>query len=384
MAIRVHDPDALHWRRMGDIPMGSMRSYIDASELEGYICFHEAGTATSMQLMELRLNPNTCIAPHSHDEDEIYFVAEGSLNWEDRSLVAGGSIFLPARVTYSFRTGPEATRLLNFRARADHSFNPAQASDQNARVRDQFSQQAPDYAKLIAAQGAQPRADPLIELMDPQPGDRVLDVGCGSGQLAVTVAPRVAKVVGIDLTPAMLDEARSHAAAAGVENVHWELADSVSLPVDDASFDIVVSRSMLHHAADPARTLAEMRRACTPGGRIIVSDLSPDPAKSAAFDAIELLRDPSHKHALTLGELQALGRELGLVETVVRSSATSLPLESVLATSFPAEGMLDHVRALLGRDAAAGTNALGMTPELREGQLWVTYPMMTIGWKTDG
>jgi mannose-6-phosphate isomerase-like protein (cupin superfamily) len=127
MAIRVHDPDALEWRRMGDIPLGWMRDHIDLTELEGRLCFHEAGTTTSMQLMELRLNPNTRIAPHSHDEDEIYFVAEGSLTWEDRSLAAGGSIFIPAGVTYSFRTGAVSTRLLNFRGHADHSFNPVKA-----------------------------------------------------------------------------------------------------------------------------------------------------------------------------------------------------------------------------------------------------------------
>lgn len=253
-------------------------------------------------------------------------------------------------------------------------------SDQNERVRDQFTRQAAPYAALINTQ-QQSHVDPMITLMEPQPAHRILDVGCGSGQFAVTVASLVKEVVGVDLTLAMIDQARAGAAAAGINNIRWEVADSLSLPVEDAGFDIVVSRSMFHHAADPAATLAEMHRACAPGGRIFVSDLSPDSARSPAFDAIELIRDPSHKRALTLKELRILGRNQGLTEITKRTGMTSLPLEAVLATSFPPPGMLDHVRSLLRRDAASGQDIFGLRAEDREGTLWVTYPTMIIGWQ---
>lgn len=125
MSMRVHHPDQLAWRRIGDIPMGWMRDHIDATELDGQLSFHEGGDEQSMQLMEMRLHPHTLIAPHAHDEDEIFYVAEGALHWQDKTLEAGGSIYIPAGVTYSFRTGEAPARLLNFRARADHSFRPA-------------------------------------------------------------------------------------------------------------------------------------------------------------------------------------------------------------------------------------------------------------------
>lgn len=124
MTMRVHHPDDLNWRKIGDIPMGWMRDHIDATELEGHLAFHEPGDAETPQLMEMRLEPDTLIAPHSHDDSEIFYVAEGELRWRDKVLAAGGSIFIPAGMTYSFHTGPEGARLLNFRARADHSFNP--------------------------------------------------------------------------------------------------------------------------------------------------------------------------------------------------------------------------------------------------------------------
>ena len=125
MSIRVHHPDQLSWRKIGDIPMGWMREHIDPTELEGHLSFHEPGDDSAMQLMEMRLNPNTLIAPHAHDHDEIFYVAEGSLHWGDKVLATGGSMYIPAGTTYSFRTGDAPARLLNFRATADHSFRPA-------------------------------------------------------------------------------------------------------------------------------------------------------------------------------------------------------------------------------------------------------------------
>jgi len=125
MTIRVHQPEQLKWRKMGDIEMGWMRQHIDPTELEGHLSFHEVGNETVMQLMEMRLNPDTLIAPHAHDDDEIYFIVDGSLHWGDKAVAAGGSLYIPAGTNYSFRTGPLPARLLIFRARADVSFRPA-------------------------------------------------------------------------------------------------------------------------------------------------------------------------------------------------------------------------------------------------------------------
>lgn len=125
MSMRVHHEADLEWRRIGDIQMGWMREHIDATELEGRLSFHEPGGEPGLQLMEMRLNPATLIAPHAHDHDEIFYIVEGSLHLGDRQLTAGGSLFVPAGMTYSFRTGKVPARLLNFRATADHSFHPA-------------------------------------------------------------------------------------------------------------------------------------------------------------------------------------------------------------------------------------------------------------------
>jgi len=125
MAFRVHRPETLAWRRIGDIEMGAMRDHIDPTELEGHLAFHEAGDAETPQLLEMRLDPHTLIAPHSHELGEIIYVVEGSLHWGDHALAAGGSMFIPARMPYAFHAGDAGVRLLNIRARDDHSFIPA-------------------------------------------------------------------------------------------------------------------------------------------------------------------------------------------------------------------------------------------------------------------
>jgi quercetin dioxygenase-like cupin family protein len=127
MAFRVHRPETLVFRKIGDIDMGWMRDHIDPTELEGHLAFHEAGDAETPQLMEMRLKPQTLITPHSHAMGEIIYVVEGSLHWGDHVLAQGGSMFIPADTPYSFRAGDEGVRLLNIRAREDHSFTPAPA-----------------------------------------------------------------------------------------------------------------------------------------------------------------------------------------------------------------------------------------------------------------
>jgi ubiquinone/menaquinone biosynthesis C-methylase UbiE len=256
------------------------------------------------------------------------------------------------------------------------------AGDHNARVLDQFGQQAQAYAALVGSMGQRaPALEAFLEITRPGPTDRVLDVGCGSGQRALALAPLVAQVTGFDLTPEMLDQARAAQRAAGVGNVAWAQGDAAALPFAAGAFTLVMSQAAFHHAADPAAMLAEMARVCASGGRIAVNDLTPAPEKAAAFDAIEILRDPSHGHALTLVELRALGADLGLEEVAVRAQATELPIAPVLAASRPPAGLIERVAELYARDAASGADALGMGARLKAGEVWATYPMSLVVWR---
>ena len=252
--------------------------------------------------------------------------------------------------------------------------------DQNARVLDQFGKQASAYAALVQSAGDS-SLEPLLSALRPLPTERMLDVGCGSGRFAVRMAPLVAQVIGVDLTEAMLEQARRLQAGAGVANVTWQQCDVTQLPFADGDFDIVSSQAMLHHVASPAAVISEMRRVCKPDGRIVVIDMTPRPEKAAALNAIELLRDPSHARAMTNAELRAIGADLGLAEVATRQYESRIALELVLKTSFPDAGMLDRIRSLYRLDAESGSDSLGLGARLEGDQITVGYPMTMVVWR---
>ncbi len=107
-----------------------------------------------------------------------------------------------------------------------------------------------------------------------QPGQRLLDVGCGPGTITADLAAVVAPggVVAIDAAIGILDEARAAAAARGVDNVVFEQADVFALPYPDSSFDVVHAHQVLQHLPDPVAALREMRRVCRPGGIVAARD----------------------------------------------------------------------------------------------------------------
>jgi ArsR family transcriptional regulator len=99
------------------------------------------------------------------------------------------------------------------------------------------------------------------------------DLGCGTGQLAATVAPFVRRVVAVDQSRAMLAAARQRVRE--LDNVELRPGDLEALPIDDAELDAAVLFLVLHYVVEPARVLAEAARALKPGGRLLVVDMTP-------------------------------------------------------------------------------------------------------------
>jgi arsenite methyltransferase len=123
---------------------------------------------------------------------------------------------------------------------------------------------------------------------EPAPGDAVLDMGSGAGfdslLAAMAVGPE-GRVVGIDMTPAMVEKAARNAAALGLENVEFREGYLEAMPVEDDSIDLVLSNGVLNLCPDKAVVLAEAIRVLRPGGRmqlsaIVVDRIVPDDAKA--------------------------------------------------------------------------------------------------------
>ncbi len=210
-------------------------------------------------------------------------------------------------------------------------------------IRDQFTRQATPFSSAapIADLGA---LKMIVEAAGAGPADTVLDVACGGGIVVCAFAPLVRHATGIDMTPAMLDRARHLAAEKGLANVAWQEGDVggdvARLPYPDGAFTIVVTRFAMHHFPDPEAVFREMVRVCAPGGRVVVVDTygSADPAKAAAFNRLEKLRDPSHARSLALAELRGMFRAAGLAEPRASFYELRDTVENLLARSFPNPG----------------------------------------------
>jgi ubiquinone/menaquinone biosynthesis C-methylase UbiE len=176
-----------------------------------------------------------------------------------------------------------------------------------------FTEQAATFNASAVANAAE-LLDALVHGAQPQRSQRWLDAACGPGVTSRRLAPLVASVLGVDLTPAMVDLARREAAAAGVDNVTFELGDATATRFEPGTFDGAVTRFSLHHLPVPARLLDELARVVTPGGTVVVLDhLADGDAEARAWaQEVERLRDPSHWASLTEDRLRALGQRAGL------------------------------------------------------------------------
>lgn len=245
----------------------------------------------------------------------------------------------------------------------------------NSRILDQFTRQAAPFAAAAAIRNEE-ALNRIVQWAGTGPKDTVLDVACGPGLLACAFA-RVAKhATGVDMTPAMLEQARKTQQEQGLKNVSWQAGDVYSLPFPTAQFSIVSSRFAFHHLQDPMAALKEMKRVCKPSGRIVVADMAPLPAKADALNAAELLRDPSHVRALPVEEMVGLFDQADLATPQVSSYRMEGELEDLLSRSFPSEGDADRLRTIFADSIA--DDALDLNTRLESGKIYYSFPVAVL------
>ena len=114
----------------------------------------------------------------------------------------------------------------------------------------------------------------VLDRLDPQPGEYVLDLACGTGALAELLAGRGARVTGVDLAPALIETARERAAEQGLE-IAYRVGDAEALELPDASFDAIGSTCGIMFAPDHAASARELARVTRPGGRVALANWTP-------------------------------------------------------------------------------------------------------------
>jgi ubiquinone/menaquinone biosynthesis C-methylase UbiE len=223
----------------------------------------------------------------------------------------------------------------------------------DSRILDQFTRQAVSFAAAPAIRNEE-ALNRIVQWAGAGPEDTVLDVACGPGLLACAFA-RVAKhVTGIDMTPAMLEQAHKTQQEQGLKNVSWLPGNVYSLPFPQAQFSLVSSRFVFHHLQDPLAALKEMKRVCKPSGRIVVADMAPHPAKADAMNAAERLRDPPQ---ISYYRLES-------------------ELEELLSRSFPNEGDADRLRKIFADSIA--DDALGLNTRWENGKIHYGFPVAVL------
>jgi ubiquinone/menaquinone biosynthesis C-methylase UbiE len=220
---------------------------------------------------------------------------------------------------------------------------------------EQFSKQAIPFTEVPGHLDA---IELLVQMARPTEDDSVLDLACGPGLVACEFARRSAHVTGIDITPAMIQQAEKRQSEQQLDNATWLVGDVLPLPFPDDSFSLVITRYSLHHFLDPKAVLAEMIRVCRPGGRVMVADVAMEPSKAAAYDRLEIMRDPSHTHALTTEEFAALFLQSGLADCRRSTYGVHIELETQLRASFPRPGDKEKLRQIVTADI--GNNCLGI------------------------
>ncbi|HLW47409.1 MAG TPA: class I SAM-dependent methyltransferase [bacterium] len=200
----------------------------------------------------------------------------------------------------------------------------AAGDDTAARARRINEERFTATARSYASSGVAVRREEneaLLRLAAPAPADLALDVGCGPGAVLAALAPFVRTAIGVDLTAAMLEQARARlrdlAPSKPAGAVALVRGAAERLPFRDGVFSLAVTTSTLHHFGDPRAVVREMARVVGAAGRVIIADLvgADDDRARALQNEIERLRDPAHIEMQSRRGIESLLASQGLAVT---------------------------------------------------------------------
>ncbi len=233
--------------------------------------------------------------------------------------------------------------------------------------RESFGRNAKFYAKS-QAHTEEKSLKALTDLAEVRRGQTSLDVATGAGHTAATLARAGASVTALDITPEMLQEARTLYPGLGIG---WVLGDVMGLPFPDGAFDIVVSRRAPHHFSDIEGALRSMASALKHGGCLIIDDRSvpEDDFVDQTMNHLDRLHDRSHVREYRLAEWVSMLESTGLQVLHAERYERKRPLDSLTATARKEDAK--EIHEMVDGLGEAGRRRMGI--EVVGGEVIVTH-----------
>lgn len=213
-------------------------------------------------------------------------------------------------------------------------------------VYEQFNEQANSYlTSAVHAGGEDLQA--LQKYLNNCEEAHALDLGCGAGHVSFNIAGKVQSVTAFDLSDSMLEVVATNAKERGLSNISTIKGNVESLPFQDHSFDLVVSRYSAHHWHDVEQALREVYRVLKPHGRVIFIDVvSPGhPLFDIYLQTVEVLRDTSHVRDYPAGEWSNMFNSAGLFLKNIESFRLRLEFSSWVERMRTPEHFVAAIRA---------------------------------------
>ena len=237
-------------------------------------------------------------------------------------------------------------------------------------VKKSFSIQAEKFAAYHMSKAEY--TDYLIRCIKAEGNEHALEVAAGTCICGRAIAPHIKDITCLDLTEAMLEQGKSLAEQEGIKNISFVTGNATSLPFEDESFDLVITRLSLHHFTDPEKPFCEMQRVLRKGGKLVVWDMEATTEELREVnDFIETMRDTSHTRILSRKEFEALFRDsfnLQLEETTL----VPVNLQSWMNLTNTPEDIQKEIVNKMETDLNGGAPT-GFSPYIQDDQIWFDH-----------
>lgn len=248
-------------------------------------------------------------------------------------------------------------------------------------AKDQFDKQAAEYDAQWNT-WSEETLNAMLDAAQPRPTDTVLDVATGTGFTALAFAPHVESVVGLDVSPKMLAQARNYAAERGIRNAQFEESAAEALPFGGEAFDLVTCRIAPHHFLSVPKFLTETARVLKPGGHFVLADTTvPDDLPGAADwqNAVEAVRDPSHVQNYTPSQWRQMAEaaKLSVTECRTEGNGITIPLSDWITKAGCTLEQAEAVRRVFA-DAPDSTREAFQIVAGENGETVFTWPRVLL------